>query len=338
MTKTILSKLRYVCLAIGAALLVLLVRKIGIGTIVDHMADLGWCFIPILTLGFGWNALYTMAWRQFLHRLGDGIGFWELFKIKIMGEAVNTLTPANFIGGDPMRIYLLKKNFPLAEGAASVVVDRTLHSAATLVIIIMGIAAAFLSFEVLPMNIKIGVPVVVVVSTAFIGFILIHQRRGFFSLILNMCIRLGIKREFSEKTVNKFTELDSHIIDFYKENHRGFLIALACHIGGRLLGVVEVYVIGRAVSDKFTFLAALILTALTPMVNAVFTFVPGALGIMEGAYSGVLYLMHINPAVGITIQIAKRLRSALWIALGLFFLGAHGRKKVWEEDELIEEI
>ena len=75
------------------------------------------------------------------------------------------------------------------------------------------------------------------------------------------------------------------------------------------------------------------------MVNAVFAFVPGAIGVMEGAYSGMLYLLHIDPAIGITIQIAKRMRAAFWILLGLLFLGAHDRQKVWEkEKELMEQV
>lgn len=338
MKKKLAKKLRYIYLAVGAILLILLIRKIGIETIAENMAQLGWLFLPILAMSTVWYSLYTIAWMQFLHRLSDGISFFDLFRIKITGEAVNTLTPANFIGGDPMRIYLLRKNFPYAEGAASVVVDRTLHSLATLVVIMLGIVVAFITFDSLPYNIKLGVPIVVLISTCFILFILIHQKRGFFSLILNLCRRLGIKREFSEKTVTRFAELDSHIMDFYEENHSGFLIALGCHIAGRLFGIIEVYAIGRAVSDEFTLFAALMLTALAPMVNAVFAFVPGAIGVMEGAYSGVLYLLHLNPALGITIQIAKRLRAAFWIMLGLFFLGAQGRRKVWEEEQLIEQV
>lgn len=337
MTKKIQKGLRWVFLAVGLLLFALLIKKIGLGTIAENLGELGWLVIPILSISVVWNVLNTIAWRQFLHRIGDGIGFMDLLRVKVTGEAVNTLTPANFIGGDPMRIYLLRKNFSVSEGAASVVVDRTLASAATLVIIIIGITVALFTFESLPFNIKFGVPIVVSVSSIFIIFILVHQRRGFFSLILNLCRRLGIKREFSEKTVTRFTELDTHIIDFYRENHRGFLVAFFCQIAGKFLGVIEVYAIGRAVSDEFTFFAALMLSALSPMVNAVFAFVPGAFGVMESAYSGVLYLMHMDPAVGLTIQIVKRLRATLWIALGLFFLGAHDRKKVWEE-ELIEEV
>jgi uncharacterized protein (TIRG00374 family) len=337
--KKLTQHLRYFFLVVGAVLLVMLVRKIGIQTIFDNVRALGWRFIPILSIsGIGY-AFYTLAWMQFLTRLSNGIGFFELFRIKISGEAVNTLTPANFIGGDPMRIYLLKKNFPVSEGAASVVVDRTLQTVAVLITILLGIIVAFLKFDQeLSDNITYGVPIALLISFAFMGFLLVHQRRGLFGLLLNMCRRLGIKREFSDRTVKRFMELDEHIVDFYNANHRGFLIALSCHVAGRLLGVLEIYAVGRIVSDEFTIFAALMLAALAPMVMAVFAFIPGAFGVMEGAFSGVLYLLHIDPSIGITIQIAKRLRAAFWISLGLLFMGAHDRHKVFDEKEMIDQV
>ncbi|MFH1831009.1 MAG: lysylphosphatidylglycerol synthase transmembrane domain-containing protein [Pseudomonadota bacterium] len=336
--KKLTRHLRFFFLIIGAVLLMLLIRKVGVNTIVDNIRALGWRFAPILCIsGLGYVS-YTIAWMIFLNRLSDGIGFFELFRIKISGETVNTLTPANFIGGDPMRIYLLKKNFPVSEGAASVVVDRTLQSIAILVTILLGIIVAFLKFDELSANITYGVPIVLVIACGFMGFLLVHQRRGLFGLLLNFCKRIGIKKEFSERTVKRIMELDSHIVDFYNQNHRGFLVALACHIFGRLLGVVEIYAIGRVVSDEFSIFAALMLAALAPMVMAVFAFIPGAFGVMEGAFSGVLYLLHLDPSIGITIQIAKRLRAAFWISLGLLFMGAHDRRKVFDDKGMIEQV
>ncbi len=336
--KRLAKQFRYLFTLVGIALLAVLVRKIGITTIVDNVRELSWRFIPILAITGASYAFYTLAWLLFLHRLSDGIGFLELFRIKVAGEAINTLTPANFIGGDPMRIYLLKKSFPVSEGAASVVVDRTLHSIATLLTILLGIIVAFLTFKDLSANIKYGVPIVLTVSLAFMGFVLIHQRSGLFGILMDLCRRFKIRREFSDRTVRRFMELDRHIVDFYRTNHRGFLLALTSHFMGRMLGVVEIYVIGHAVSDDFTIFASLMLAALAPMINAVFAFVPGAIGVLEGAYSGVLYLMHLDPAIGITIQIARRLRSAFWIALGLLFMGAHERRQVWNEDEVFEKV
>ncbi len=336
MSMRIAKKIRYVFLAVGAALLIFLIHKIGINTIFSNIRALGWWLVPIFCIGIGWYTLYTVAWRQFLDRLKGSVSLWELFRIKVTGEAVNTLTPMNFLGGDPLRVYLLKKNFATTEGAASVVVDRTLHSIAILTVILTGIIAAFLKFDKLPPNVQYGVPLVMLIAIAFMAFILIHQRKGFFSLVMTVCRRLHIKRTFSEKTIERFEKLDAQIVDFYELSHWGFWLALACHIGGRLLGVVEVYAIGRVVSDEFTLFAALMLTALAPIVNAVFAFVPGALGVMEGAYGGVLYLMHINPSIGITIQIAKRVRAAIWILIGLLFLGYGQREKAFHT-ELVEE-
>lgn len=339
MTKSTLGKnIRFLFLSIGIALLCLLIHKIGLATVIASARELGWLLIPIIAISFLWYILYTAAWMQFLRRLENRIGFFDLLRIKLTGEAVNTLTPANFIGGDPMRIYLLKKNFPVLEGAASVVVDRTLHSVATLIVVLLGIVVGFVTFERLPANLKFGVPIALIVSLSFMIFLLVHQRRGLFGLLINACRKLGLKREFSQETVNRFMELDAHIIDFYHANHKGFILALTFHTAGRMLGLLEIFLVGKTISDDFTLFAALMLTALAPMVNAIFTFIPGAIGVLEGAYSGTLYLMHMDPALGITIQIAKRIRAAFWIILGLLFLGSHDRKKVWEEKELIEEV
>ncbi|OGQ23356.1 MAG: hypothetical protein A3C46_06065 [Deltaproteobacteria bacterium RIFCSPHIGHO2_02_FULL_44_16] len=322
---------RYLFFIVGVGLLFLLIQKIGLKTIVFDIRMIGWRFFPLFCISFLWYLFYTYGWNQFLKRTTGKIRFAELFRIKIAGEAVNVLTPVNFVGGDPMRIYMLKRNIPVTEAAASVVVDRTLHSMATLLVVVIGIIISFLTLDHLPENIQYGVPIVLCIALLFIGFIFVHQRRGIFSFFLSFCQKIGIERKFSEKTIQRFEELDSHIIDFYQSHHRDFLIALGAHTLGRFLGVVEIYVVGRIVSDDFTLFAALVLCALAPMINLLFTFVPGALGILEGAYSGVLYLLGFDPSLGITIQVAKRLRAGCWVALGLLFLGAETRKKAYEE-------
>lgn len=334
--KSPMTVVRVVFLVVGAALLTYLLQRTGVGTILSYIRDIGWSFLPILVLAFFWFSLYTIAWRQVLKRISAAIPFWQLFRIKLSGEAVNTLTPLGFVGGDPLRIYLLKRFYSVTEGAASVVVDRTLHIMATLVVVIIGIMASFLRVKHLPDNIQYGVPVALTVAIAFITFIFIHQRKGLFSVILSAAVKLGLKREFSEETVARFEELDGHIVAFYQSSRRNFWIAFGCHTLGRLLGIFEIFIAGRAVENEFTLFAALILCALAPMVNLVFAFVPGALGVLEGAYGGVLYLLGFDPAMGITIQIAKRMRAVVWISIGLLFLGTTDRKNALRENFLDE--
>ncbi|MBI2975136.1 MAG: flippase-like domain-containing protein, partial [Deltaproteobacteria bacterium] len=247
--------------------------------------------------------------------------------------SLNTLTPLNFVAGDPARAYFLKHRYPFTEAAASVVVDRTLHSISTLAIILIGTAAAFVELKFLPKNIKYGLPIVLAIAVVFVGFIFIHQRKGLFTFLAGITKRLRIKKTFSTSTLEKFEEVDGHIQDFYEKNKRGFWAALLSHLFGRALGIFEIFIVGHAVSDAFGLKTALLLCAAAPVINFMFTFIPGSLGIMESAYSGILYFLHFSPSIGLTIQIIRRVRAGLWTILGFILLGTHGRKKLLQAAE-----
>lgn len=324
------KKLKHISLALGVIFLALLIYKVGFTTILSQIRDLGWMALWVFLIGVGWNILYTMAWNVFLKDHGSHMSFWALFRIKLAGEAVNTVTPANFLGGDPVRIYLLKKYYRWTAGAASVVVDRTLHAMATILTVILGTSLAFWKLDSIPQNIKVGLPIVLSVFIVFVVFIFLHQRRGFFSFIMDTAKRLGIKREFSHDTIRRFEELDTDISEFYLENSKGFWAAFMLHLAGRILGIVEIYMIAEVVYPPFSFFDAWILGAVAPIINIVFTFVPGAVGVLEGASAGVLVLLGAPGSVGITIQIVRRIRQGIWIGLGFAALSVQERKQLLE--------
>ncbi|PIR19976.1 MAG: hypothetical protein COV45_08350 [Deltaproteobacteria bacterium CG11_big_fil_rev_8_21_14_0_20_47_16] len=317
---------RAISLTIGLIFLAILIHKVGYGTIWSQIRSLGWMTLPIFAVGVGWNLLYTIAWQVFLKDHGGNIPFWALFRIKLAGEAVNTVTPANFLGGDPIRIYLLKKYYRWTAGAASVVVDRTLHAMASTLAIIIGTSLAFWRLDTIPQNIKIGLPIVLSVFIIFVAFVFLHQRRGFFSFLMELARTLHIKRSFKPETVQRAKELDIDISKFYLHNAEGFWAAFALHFGGRILGIIEIYLIAIVAYPGFTFLQAWILGAVAPIINTLFTFIPGAVGVLEGASAGTLMIMGIPGSVGITIQIVRRIRQGIWIALGFGALNIQERK------------
>jgi len=320
--------LRYIFGTAGIATFAGLIAKLGIHNVVQQLAKVGWWIFPVLFLSLVWYCCYTFAWYQFLKPLGGKISFWELFKVKIMGESINTLTPLNFVAGDPARAYLLRHKFPMTEVAASVVVDRTLHSASTIIMVLVGVAFSLVELDFLPNNIKYGLPIVSTVAFLFVSYILVHQHKGLFIFLADIAQRLRIKKSFSFETLQKLQAVDGHIQDFYKRNKRGFFIAFSSHLIGRLLGIFEVYLVGHAVNPKFSFQIALLLGAAAPIINFMFAFIPGSIGVLESAYSAILYFLKFSPSIGITIQIIKRIRSALWLVLGFIFLSVHDRKKL----------
>jgi glycosyltransferase 2 family protein len=316
-----MKRLRYLFLAIGIFFLIGLLRQVGLENILRELQSLNITLLPILAISGLWYCCYTQAWRQILFRKRP-IRFWPLFRIKMAGEAINCSTPANFLGGDPLRVYLLRRYFPWTHGAASVVIDRTLQSMATFALIIVGATVAFWHIPHIPMNVRYGLPVVLLVVSGFIAFVFAHQRRGLFAFAINFAKRLRLHRHIPDSIIARCNELDAFISEFYHRTPRDFWLALGYHSIARILGMVEMYCIGHLADPNFGVVDALILGALTPVVNLLFSFIPGALGVMEGAYGVTLYLLQLSPALGITIQIIKRVRAGIWIGLGYLFLGS----------------
>ncbi|MDO8526816.1 MAG: lysylphosphatidylglycerol synthase transmembrane domain-containing protein [Deltaproteobacteria bacterium] len=318
MKKTVFKTFRAAFLLLGLFLLYGVVKKIGWTAIEAQVTALSWHFIPILSMGFFWYLCYALAWQDILKQQENKIPFWSLFQSKIAGDSANAMTPIHFLGGDTLRIWLLRRNTTnVTRLAASVVVDRTINSIAIVLVIFTGVVAGFLTIPGLPKQVSIGAPIFLLFTSGLIVFFLMRQHKGLFGGILRLAKKLHIAPHTVTKYEGKAKELDREVLGLYQKSHRAFWVALAYHLLGRLLGIMEVYLIGKAIApEQFTLLIALLLATLAPIVNMVFTFIPGALGVLEGAYSGALYLLGLNPALGLTIQIIKRMRAGLWMAFG----------------------
>ncbi len=224
--------LKVVAFLLGVFLLIWIVKKIGFQELLTGFQILGWrLLIPVLII-FPCYLLYTLSWQIFLKRFEHhSIPFWDLFRIKVAGEATNTLTPLNFAGGDPVRIWLLSKNFPVSIGGASVVVDRTLQILAVVCLIFLGNIAALFKLE-LPPYARNMLLITVSLLMSLILFLVFHQTRGLFQKIFKLGSRLGFKF-FSAGRLKKMEELDSHIGDFYRQDRRLLLFCFLLHFTAR---------------------------------------------------------------------------------------------------------
>jgi uncharacterized protein (TIRG00374 family) len=266
-----------------------------------------------------WYFAYALAWEIFLKGLSQRVHLWQIFKIKVAGEAINSITPFSWGGGDPARVYLLKNHIPLNEGAASVVVDRTLNNFAAVLFMLIGIVITLVKFS-LPTELKVGLPIVLILILLGSVFLYSRSHEGLFQFLLDALKFLRLKRNFSEKTLKNVSEIDRHISHFYKTNRWGFLAAFSLHFFGRLCGVVEIYLAAIFLGHPLHLMDSYLLASMTIVVNMVFVFVPGSLGVMEGAYAGAFALLNLNPAVGTSIQIVRRVRMVFWTAMGFLFM------------------
>lgn len=281
--------------------------------------NLNFSVVPLIFLtSLAWYICYTLAWQVTLGAFNLKQSFIKLFRIKLAGEAANNLHAASFVSGDMLRIELLNKSGEDNNYDLSVVIDRTIHSLASATLIFIAIIICFIDFRSQPSNIRYGVPIATLVILIFGIFASIHQRKGVFGIFFKICRRVGLGKNFSDKMVERFEKLDSHIIDFCNENPSKFFRSFCLHFSGRMLTLLEIFLIERFLNIDLSFTFALMLSAIVPLINAMFSFIPGAMVIMEAAFAMSGWAFGIGAYNGLLIQLARRMRSLCWMVVGVW--------------------
>lgn len=297
-------------------LLASLIRKYGVHNLIQLYDALGWELAIILAFPLVWYVLQTAAWHLTLEEMGAHISFGELLSIKLGGEAVNTLTPVSWLGGDPVRIYMLQKKMPATLSTAATVLDRTTYTVSIVLLLLLGFGVAWVHLP-MPGSWRLMFPVLIVLIVLALWFFMHHQTVGMFDFFSRCLSRLGFKKHEGVHIQEKITELDALIARFYQNHPKRFALVILLQFLGRLAGVVENYMIARFMHLNLSWEGALFLASLTILVNLVFVFIPGSLGVMEGAYGGLVSLLGLPPVAGVGIQLVRRLRTLFWVFVGI---------------------
>lgn len=323
--KKLANRLSFVFFVLGLVLLGVLVRKVGLSSIVGTFRAAGWQIAWVMILPVSWYFLQSLAWYRILKDDDHDASLWDVFLAKITGEAVNTITPVSIAGGDPYRIYLLQKKASKTASTSSVVVDRTVHTVAVFLLLVLGLVLAWWELP-LPESWNFALPVALAVFLAFLALLVRAQKRGAFLGLSRVLQRLGIAKIRLKELDSKFATLDAHVGAFYGKHKLHFFEILGLHFSSRLLGAVEIWIIARVMHLPVTFDQSVLLASFTILVNMAFVFIPGSMGVMEGGYGAIFYLMNLDPAYGVAIQLVRRLRTFFWIFLGLLSMLAHRSK------------
>ena len=241
------------------------------------------------------------------------------------GEAVNFTTPAAYLGGEPMKAYLLSRhNVPLVDGMASIVTAKTTMTLAEVVFILLGVG---LGVVLLSHSIDALVPSLLGLGLLGfgVGLFLAVQRFGLFMSLLRVLNRVGVRIAWLKARERKLAALDDAIRDFYVHDRRGFLLAFASFFAGWLAGAVEVYLILYFLGLPMDWLTAIAIEALAVLAKGGTAFIPGSIGGQEAGTVLVFVAFGLAEAAGVTFALVRRVREIAWIAFGLWVLALEGR-------------
>jgi uncharacterized membrane protein YbhN (UPF0104 family) len=116
--------------------------------------------------------------------------------------------------------------------------------------------------------------------------------------------------------------LDANLRRFYRHRWQRFLLSIIFHLCGWILGVLEAVVMLFVLDIPAGAAKATVIETLGSGVRFVTFLVPGSLGVLEGAYTGVFATLGLGAGAGLAFSLVRRARQAVWIGVGLVVLVA----------------
>ena len=147
------QKLSLVWLVAGLALFAFLVYRTGLRTIASNIKVFGGYFLLLLLISGMRQVLRTFTWRYCIEREHRQVSLWELFKLRLVGDAITDLTFAGPVLGETAKTYAAAEHMPLTFSLSSIFIENLLYSLAVIVFIISG-AFVLLGRIALPQQIR----------------------------------------------------------------------------------------------------------------------------------------------------------------------------------------
>lgn len=325
--------LRLILLALGVLTLIGLVWHIGPTSIVQAARSLGpFAVLLVLLPSVLMYVIEAYGWRLTLGSHAHRVSFGHLFAIRTAGEVVNMTTPTAYVGGEPLKAYLLSRaGVPIVDAMASVVTAKTTMTLAEVMFVLVGIVLSLWTMGLVagPSTANPGRPVgaaVLTVAGLLTGTLvfLALQRRGLFIGLLGVLRRCRIRVSYLESREDKLRELDGAINAFYARDRHAFLLSIGLFFLGWLAEALEVYVMLYFIGPPTDMMTSLSIGALAVVIKGGAFFIPGSIGAQEGGYLLLLMAHGYSDVAGITFAILRRVREFVWIVVGLACLAALG--------------
>jgi len=311
-------------LIVGLLTLVLIVWHIGPGRIYEAVAQLGpVALLVMLVPSVIMYVVEAYGWKVTFGRSAKNIPFWRVLAIRTAGEVVNMTTPTAYVGGEPLKAYLLKKyDVPMVDGLASVIIAKTTMTIAEVLFILLGIVLTFwtvgadraLGQRIVAALLSVGL---LLFGTAAFVFV---QRQGLFTWLLGFLRKIRLTNAYLEAREEKLRSLDRTILSFYSHNRPAFYSSTGLFFLGWMAEALEVYVIISYLGGPAMALSAISIGALSVFIKGGTFFIPGSLGAQDGGNVLLLQAFGYSDVAGITFALLRRFRELVWIGLGLLCL------------------
>ena len=305
--------LRPALFIIGIGLLAYLIARVGADPLLLVLGRLAWWQFVLVCLPYGLiMAVDTLGWRYSF--AGKPPPYLRMLAARTAGEALNIVTALGSVGGEAVKVWLLRPAVPYAESVPSIVIAKTTSTIAQTLFLLLGL---ILAITVVPVDGRVvqAMVALLAVETLLVGGFLATQLTGLVRRVGRLLAWSGLIEKSSQAD-----RLDANLRLFYRDRWRRFLLSIACHLSGWILGVLEVAVMLFVLDLPAGAGMAAVIETLGSGVRFAAFLVPGGLGVLEGAYTGIFAVLGLGAGAGLAFSLVRRARQIVWIGVGLLVL------------------
>lgn len=316
---------------IGIAIFVFLVWDFGFGNIALYIKKTGWWFLPITGI---WILIYFLnaaAWYVIIGEEAKKIGFLKIYFTTIGGFAINYITPFVMLGGEPYRVFVLRKHIGTSQSVASVTIFTLMHMLSHFALWLLAIPFLLIYYYSALSHFVWVVYLVFIFLLSLLYFFITRHEKGFFTPIIVLIYKLPIIKSIipkNEKWSKGILEVDEKIKNFYVNKKRDFYLSFLLEFLSRIVASVEFWFALHAIDINITLVDSLLINAgISFLLNIIF-FMPLELGAREGSLYLVFKILTIGSGEAIYISLVNRIRELVWIFIGLILIRLDvGKKK-----------
>ncbi len=320
--------LKLVMLAGGLGLFIWLLSDIDLANVATEVALIGWQGAVIIAFAFAFGFVAdVISWQMMFRTINlSWLWTWRLLLVQLVGEALNVVTPFGSLGGEPFKALLLKRHYDvsLREVTASLLLIQTMNSLAMVPFTIVaaylmlgrGILDPILEKTIFFVALWIGAFMLVVYAALHLRALATLERR------------LGRSRwgERLARGLHAFRDVEEHLFYFVRHTPGRSAVSFVFALANWVFGAVEMYLIFMFLGHPISVADAWMLEGIIVLVRGVTFFVPGHLGVQDGAITLIGQALTGSSEIGLAVALLRRGREMVWTGIGLAIGGWFGLK------------
>jgi hypothetical protein len=311
------SVLRVAGVIVGLAFVVVGVKWTGAAAIRAAMSQVGGNIVWLFAAYTAGTAVAAIPWRRLLPPwLQPSWG--ATLASRFAASGLNALLP--FFGlGEAARLLWLPRG-QKSPGLAALVVDRLLFLAAGMPILVAAAVAAT-RVPAVPRSYEIAALISAAIISVAIAAVAVGAARGRLVGKLRWALVVfGVPPSTNNGTNGAgggdgMNPVDRELHAVLTGPRKPILVGFALHLAARLLLAFEIYAGLKILGANVGPLGTLIFIAIPVGLSVIGTFVPGQIGLQEGACALVAAALGIGPATGIALVFLQRLRQLVFVPL-----------------------